>query len=518
MTKHLLRFEAKFWSKTETGFSRVYPVLIALTGLTLSSCGGGGGGGASPTPEPEAVVVSVANGQVLRPTSGVRTVDFVVTMSKPVVKNVEVIFSTATTSKDGLAGRISTGSAKGELACSVAGGDYESLNAVRLAIPVGASTATQTVVVCGSGVFQANETFKINWTSSGGQLGSAIGTIVNVVPGGLNGGGSRTTLTGASFGRDTNSLTNDGADGALGFSFEKRSANGVPSVAADKSDWKCTYDRISGLTWQRVTSTVRSFDSASSYVTAVNAAADCGYSDWRLPIVSELLSIMDTSRLSDTAPNADRDGSLDLMTGAFWSGESTSFAINNAWLISADNMGAVSFAAKVESNRVRLVRGVSNANACEDVSRYVDYTDGTVEDSKTGLMWKKCPEGLSGDTCSEGVSTVFDNLDSVNLDKKLTSRLTAVNGSASLGLGYSDWRVPTRNELESLVNRNCKDPVGNVGISTTKFPKTGAFSYVSVTSDASIPGQLWYVNFADGTVGVGAQSASRRLRLVRGGQ
>ena len=132
----------------------------------------------------------------------------------------------------------------------------------------------------------------------------------------------------------------------------------------------------------------------------------------------------------------------------FWTSEANVDSVNNAWLVDTDNNGAISYGAKTNTLRVRLVRGTSTPTLCNnDDARYSALGDGTISDVKTGLMWKQCQEGLSGVACTSGTPLGFSAVATI------TDRLAAVNASAVLGLGYGDWRIPTRNELASIANR-----------------------------------------------------------------
>ena len=489
-------------SMTSTSTSTAISAAVCLlTAALLSACGSGGGGGA---PVPEAVVKTVGNAQVAEGNAGTTVLEFPVTLDKPVVTALDVVFNTASTAK---AGVDSTGSATGGASCA-AGVDFISAVNSRLSLPVGASTGKLTVVLCADTTFEPTETLKVNWTSAGSAGGSVIGTIVNDDMGGLNGGGAVSGLNGLpAFGRDTNALTNSAADGALGFAFEKKE-----SAMA----WNCTYDQVTGLTWQRLDAAGgrnKSFASLSAYVTSVNAAQPCGHADWRVPTVNELVSLMDSSQPASVSPNADRDGTADAMTGQYWSSEANASASNNAWLVDTDNGGAVSFDAKTNLKNVRLVQGTANPAVCSNASgQYRDFGDGTVGDSKTGLMWKQCAEGLSGSSCSTGAAMAVDSIAAI------VSRVNAVNADASTsgaGLGYSDWRVPNRGELASLVNRSC---TASPAIVTSVFPATGTVSYFSATNDANDISRLWYVDFTDGSIAPGRPAISKLLRLVRAGQ
>jgi hypothetical protein len=251
----------------------------------------------------------------------------------------------------------------------------------------------------------------------------------------------------------------------------------------------------------------------------VNAANNigglCGKTDWRVPTVNELLSLIDFRRT--VAPfNALQDSA---MSGNYWSNEVVTTATTDAWTVSVGDRGAVSYLNKGDSANVRLVSGgaysalgkFSNATACNDSTRYKNLLDETIEDSKTGLMWKQCTEGASGAQCNLPEPLIF------NSDVSVLDRVAQVNASQSvLGLGYNDWRIPTVKELASLVDR-CTGGGSTHAIDSTIFPGNRSASYVSATYDAMNTQQFWYVDFSDGSVAV-ATLTNKYLRLVRAGQ
>ena len=80
------------------------------------------------------------------------------------------------------------------------------------------------------------------------------------------------------------------------------------------------------------------------------------------------------------------------------------------------------------------------------VEAYVDYSDGTLLDLETGLMWQKCELGKSGELCEQGSASMLswkDALDQVNNNTQY---------------GYSDWRLPNVKELNSLIDVSCENP------------------------------------------------------------
>ncbi len=266
----------------------------------------------------------------------------------------------------------------------------------------------------------------------------------------------------------------------------------------------CAVDAATGLTWQVASSVVGDFANLSALVTQANGVdKPCGYTDWRLPTARELMSLNGAAGAAGVVANSAGVG----MSGRYWSGETVVGASNNAWVVDADNAGAVSFDAKASALKSRLVKGGTPPAACNDVTRLAGYTaraDGTVEDTKTKLMWKKCSEGLSDDSCATG------GLMSFNSALGLAAQVSAANNAVSLG--YSDWRLPNRDEMASLLDRACNT---RPAIATTLFPATQSVSYATSTPDANSASLFWYVDFAQGAVAIGDLTNGKALRLVR---
>lgn len=168
----------------------------------------------------------------------------------------------------------------------------------------------------------------------------------------------------------------------------------------------------------------------------------------------------------------------------------------------------------------------------ENYKKYKDNGDGTVTDTKTGLMWKKCTEGLSGDACDSGTI------------KKYTWQAAKDHAKGVTFAGYSDWRLPTIKELHTLVycskggrgfalDQNGKskkvDGVEQNGgclgnnyarptINQVLFPNTKSNTYWSTPSYVALPANAWNVFFYDGYAGALTKSFGEFVRLVRGGQ
>ncbi|WP_295388981.1 DUF1566 domain-containing protein [uncultured Thiodictyon sp.] len=133
-------------------------------------------------------------------------------------------------------------------------------------------------------------------------------------------------------------------------------------------------------------------------------------------------------------------------------------------------------------------------------SRFTGHGDGTISDSATGLLWKQCAEGLSGAGCAIGVAAAF-------IWQAALQQATDANFA-----GYMDWRLPNKNELESLVERHCYDPE----INGAYFPNTPSDGFWSSSPYAGYTSSAWYVSFVDGGVGSYNRGYPLYVRLVRG--
>lgn len=147
----------------------------------------------------------------------------------------------------------------------------------------------------------------------------------------------------------------------------------------------------------------------------------------------------------------------------------------------------------------------SNVPGRKHDSNYIENGDGTVTDMVTGLMWKQCPEGTS----ESGGFCVQDGSAYLFTWKAALEQASLVNSSGGYA-GHTDWRVPNRNELGSLVDRGCKPAIN----SNIFFDTVGVNlnTWTSTSADGSF---AWNISFGDGTLQAYIATWTSSLRLVR---
>ena len=76
--------------------------------------------------------------------------------------------------------------------------------------------------------------------------------------------------------------------------------------------------------------------------------------------------------------------------------------------------------------------------------------------------------------------------------------------------GATDWRLPTRQELGSIVHAGRTNPA----LDPAFFP-LGTGLYWTATPSAADPAQAWVVDFNDGSIRTEPKTTAGRIRLVR---
>jgi hypothetical protein len=340
----------------------------------------------------------------------------------------------------------------------------------------------------------------------------------------------------------------------------------------DKCSWGQAWD--SGANACSSVADAASTDWSGALTTAVtaNEAGHRGRRDWRLPNRVELESLL---RLNADLPAIDASVFPNTAAVGYWS--STPHAISlDAWRVAFD-YGRVTNAQMTLGNRVRLVRSDNTFDLLAPIQSRLNDTGRTecfdgaglgecidvvagdaglfpqqdgrfgrdaralsgqlakfgggpagfdftpidsngevielagggpasahacVQDNVTGLTWEVKTPGNAGTTYSwDAAETYAENLN---------------NGGGLCG--HSDWRIPTRRELLSILDHGRSRPATD----TRFFPNTStSLSSLHWTADDDLSAPLgarhWTIDFAFGDSSSGIESATSQLvRLVRG--
>jgi len=148
---------------------------------------------------------------------------------------------------------------------------------------------------------------------------------------------------------------------------------------------------------------------------------------------------------------------------------------------------------------------------------FTDNGNGTVTDNNTGFMWQKCSVGQNNDATCSGTAVFYNWYQaSGTYDASYNPTSQDVCGSLSLG-GHSDWRLPAKKELVSIVDYSIPSP--GPTINAAYFPNTKSSYYWSSTTYAYYPLYAWRVHFSSGSAIYYAKYGSTfYVRCVRGGQ
>ncbi|MFW5452885.1 DUF1566 domain-containing protein [Thioalkalivibrio sulfidiphilus] len=141
------------------------------------------------------------------------------------------------------------------------------------------------------------------------------------------------------------------------------------------------------------------------------------------------------------------------------------------------------------------------------MSEFALHEDGTTTHVTTGLVWMRCSLGQTwnGTTCTGSASTYTW--------QQALQAVADLNSGGGFA-GHTDWRLPNKNELNSIVERKCYEPAINGAI----FPATPADWYWSSSPYADDATGAWNVSFNGGCVLASPKTELDRVRLVREGR
>ncbi len=289
-------------------------------------------------------------------------------------------------------------------------------------------------------------------------------------------------------------------------------------------DGLTVYDNITGLTWTQSpdldgdddvdVDDKLTFSEAQTYPATLNAQDFGGYSDWRLPTMKELYSLMNFTGVDPSGYNGtdtsglipfidttifdfgygDTDAGERIIDSQFWSsntyvatvmaGQTATFGLNLAdgriKGYPSDTDGPIT-----KQNYVYFVRG----NTDYGINDFMDNGDSTITDNATGLMWSQDDSG-SGLNWQEALAWVAQK-------------------NSEDYLGYNDWRLPNVKELQSILDYSrAPDTTSSAAIAPL-------FNVTSITNEA---GEVDYPMYWSSTthVSMGTSSGSAGAYIAFG--
>lgn len=117
-----------------------------------------------------------------------------------------------------------------------------------------------------------------------------------------------------------------------------------------------------------------------------------------------------------------------------------------------------------------------------ETDRFIDNGDGTITDTKTGLMWKKT------DTMID-LKKWVNYQESTDYVRELREQKFA---------GYDDWRLPTYDEIQTLYDESLSltDKFGKTVHISDRFEPGCGFSMIAKLVDGRL--RTWVINLRDG--------------------
>ncbi|MEP4077319.1 DUF1566 domain-containing protein [Haloferula sp.] len=289
--------------------------------------------------------------------------------------------------------------------------------------------------------------------------------------------------------------------------YDNSSETSAPAVGADfhgqdatytgnqptyltSDDGKSVYDYHTGLTWTQSPDlngdgTIDEDDKktqsdAAAYVATLNAQNFGGFSDWRLPTIKEIYSLMDfrgTDPTSDDetglVPFIDTDyfdfgyGDTDAMERLI----DAQFATSSIYVDTVMNGQTAMFGLNLADGRIKgyglmnidfyvlYVRG----NTDYGTNDLVDNGDSTVTDQATGLMWQQDDSGQG-----------------------MLWKESLAYAEGSTHAGYDDWRLPNAKELQSILDYS-RSPG-----TTSSAAMDSVFTATQITNEGGEVDYPWY--------------------------
>jgi len=244
---------------------------------------------------------------------------------------------------------------------------------------------------------------------------------------------------------------------------------------------KSVIDKITGLEWQKETDSF--YDPNWNWIAAREHCALLDLNnktDWRLPSVSALMSIVYYGSLPGSQPTINIFAFPSTYKEKYWTSNWKADPYGDVWTINfkSGHIKAIGYQGLGEQVYARCVRSTITQGS---VLR--DNGDHTVSDLATGLLWQKTRSVVA------------------------RSWTTAQEYCSNLELGnFSDWRLPNVKELASIIDYRVDDPAIDTLMAAGTSSQKPFWSDTSKADEATT--KAFAVNFESGSISSESKTAT----------
>jgi len=315
----------------------------------------------------------------------------------------------------------------------------------------------------------------------------------------------------------------------------------------DNNDETMT-DNLTGLMWSKdarnpgpsqcTPGQNKEWKGALSHVACLNANKYLGYKDWRLPNVNELDSLINDDQANSTIWLA-AQGFRNVMVAFYWSSTTDKRRPNMAWVTvmysgnvftrekqspkypvwpvrGGINISSAAVTLPQTGQTTCYVSVLSTSQGIPSSSANVIPCQGTGQDGElqTGVVWPS-PRFSVAEGCVTDYLTGLTWIKNPDESRRTWDQALAFSNDLSR-CGHTDWRLPNRNELRSLVNYGQTEPAK--WLNEQGFSRVLADDYWTSTAYEDRPDNSWVVNLNYGHVVAGRKDKKYYVLPVRGGQ
>lgn len=272
-------------------------------------------------------------------------------------------------------------------------------------------------------------------------------------------------------------------------------------------------DRLTGLAWTRDANPGElpmTWPEALDFIGRLNRNSHLGHSDWRLPNRRELRSLVSHQTRRPALPEGHPFANV--FPGWYWSSTTAAIAPSHAWYVDMDG-GRMFYGGKDQSFLAWPVRGrstvlpVTGQQRCYDETGQGTECHGAGQDGefRYGVAWPEPRFVTRGETILDRLTGLSWLRNADLTGPVLWSEALARVADLNRGENRRSWRLPSINELESLVDAGMSNPALPLG-----NPFDGVCDvFWSSTTSLYEPDWAWALYLDKGAVGVGQKRQAR---------